>query len=70
MKNLKLIRLERGLSQYELALASEVPRYVIQMAETALKMPSSQQIERIANTLGVSPSTLGKLAPETGLDHE
>lgn len=48
------MRIENGLSQYELALASGVPRYVIQLAENAVKMPTHEQQEQLASVLGIS----------------
>jgi len=53
MNALKLIRIEKGLSQYELALASGVPRYVIQLAETATRLPNVTQQAALADALGV-----------------
>lgn len=58
MNTLKLIRIEKGFSQYELAMASGVPRYVIQLAETAIRLPSSEHQQALAEALGVDIAEL------------
>lgn len=47
------MRIENGLSQYELALASDVPRYIIQLAENAVRMPTDEQQKKLASVLGI-----------------
>lgn len=58
MNKLKLIRLERGLSQFELSYASGVPRYVIQLAENAIRLPSIEHLTRLADVLGIKAQDL------------
>ena len=58
MNKLKLLRIERCLSQTDLAFASNVPRYVISLAESGIKMPCAQHARAIANTLGVGETEI------------
>ena len=58
MNKLKFWRRERGLSQIELSTASQVPRYVIQLAENGLRRPSVRYEQSIAEVLGVSSENL------------
>lgn len=54
MNRLKFWRLERGLSQVELAEASDTPRHVIQLCEQFIRIPSFEYQMAIAESLGVS----------------
>jgi transcriptional regulator with XRE-family HTH domain len=51
MKNLKLLRQDLGLSQYELAGASEVPRWKIQLVEQQIGKFSQEDLEKIEKIL-------------------
>ena len=53
MNKLQFYRVEAGLTQYELAEASLVPRWRIQQAESGILMPDFRQMELLANALGV-----------------
>jgi DNA-binding XRE family transcriptional regulator len=66
VNKIKFIRTELGISQYELALASGVPRYVIQLAEAATCMPDLNQQVALARTLGVSVEDLFTIAVLAG----
>ena len=59
-ENLKRIRLERGLSQEELADLAEVNRNYIGMIERGENSPTVDMIERIAKALGTDPAGLFK----------
>jgi len=69
MNKLRFWRLERGLSPFELAVASNVPRYVIQLAEQGLRHPSSEEQLSLAETLGTATAKLFP-KPKTGLPYE
>ncbi len=53
MNRLRFWRIERGLSQMELAALSAVPRYIIQVAEQGLRLPEKNHQEALASSLGV-----------------
>ena len=54
MNKLKFWRLERGLSQVELADVSGVPRHVVQLSEQGIRRPSADQQLALAEALGVA----------------
>ena len=58
MSKLKLLRIEAGLSQIELSLATGVPRYVIQLAEAGLRLPSNEHQQLLCSCLGASLAIL------------
>lgn len=58
MNKIKLWRLERGLSQVELALSSGIPRYRIQLSENGLLMLSNDELLALGRTLGVQAKEL------------
>jgi transcriptional regulator with XRE-family HTH domain len=58
--NVRRIRLDRGLSQEELAEAAGVHRTYIGMLERAEKNVTIYNIERVATALGVPPDRLLK----------
>lgn len=55
---LREVRLERGLSQEELALACDRHRTYISLLERGMNSPSLRTIMRLADALGVKPSDL------------
>lgn len=55
---LREFRLERGLSQEELALASDRHRTYISLLERGENSPSLRTIVQLAEALGVRPSDL------------
>ena len=57
-RNLRRIRLERGLSQEELADLARVNRNYIGMIERRENSPTVDVIEKIAEALGVDPVRL------------
>lgn len=52
-KNLKELRIKRGLSQEELAELANVHRTYISFLERGLRNPSLLKIEKLANVLDV-----------------
>ena len=59
MKNqLTLWRIERGLSQWELAGASGVPRWAVQLIECGHRLPSPGERTAIACALAVDENHL------------
>ena len=57
-RNLKRLRLERGLSQEALADATGIDRTYVSALEREIYSPSLDMIERLAATLGVSAEAL------------
>lgn len=55
---LKFWRLERQVSQIELAIAAGVPRYRIQFVEQGVSQLSIDEAQRIASILGCKPTDL------------
>ena len=55
---LRSIRLERGLTQEELAVLSGFHRTYISLVERGLKSPSVRAVVRFSDALRVRPSTL------------
>ena len=53
-----LWRIERGLSQWELASASGIPRWTLQLIERGHRAPSSVERETLARTLAVDEEKL------------
>ncbi len=70
MNKLKFLRQERGLSQFELAFASNVPRYVIQLAESATRLPNQEEQQKLAAALGVDEQILFPVVRNQGGCHE
>ena len=58
MNKLRTWRLERGLSQMELADASQVKRWAIQLAESGLRALTPDERLAVAAALGVSEKRL------------
>jgi DNA-binding XRE family transcriptional regulator len=68
MNLLKFYRVESGLSQWELAKASGVPRWAIQLIEQGHRCPSSKERSALASTFAVSEDAL--FAESHGRHHE
>jgi len=54
MQKLKFARQEKKLNQYELAAASGVPRYVIQLCESGVRMPKLTEQCALAEALATT----------------
>ena len=54
MKNLKLYRNEKGITQIRLSIAAEVSQETISAYESGKAMPSVETLIKIADFLGVS----------------
>src|SRR5438874_2649286 len=52
MPKLKFLRTELQISQWELASASGVPRWAIQLIEAGVRLPSSREAMALAEALG------------------
>ena len=59
IKDLRSRRIELGLSQWELALAAEVPRYAIQLAEQGIRGLTVEHVIALAEALGLPPEEGG-----------
>ena len=57
-RNLRELRLARGLSQEQLAAKAEVHRTFVGQVENEAKVPSIDSLVMLANALGVDPSTI------------
>ncbi len=68
MNNLRYWRQEFELSQIELGIAAEIPRYKIQMYENGLAALSPQELERIAGVLNLSVTENGTLMAQRKSD--
>jgi len=58
--NLKMIRLEKGMSQGDICRASGMDRGYISRVESGQKNPTISNLEKIAMALKVSPDELLK----------
>jgi len=58
MSKLKTWRIERNLSQHELAAATGLPRWKIQLIEGGVQHPSPQEADALAAGLGVKVNDL------------
>lgn len=61
---LRELRLERGMSQQELANAGELERTHISALERALRTPSLPTIFKLAEVLNIQPSEFVRLIEE------
>jgi transcriptional regulator with XRE-family HTH domain len=57
-KGLRFWRIERGLSQIELGLASRVGRWAIQLIETNVREATDDELHALSRALGVDPKEL------------
>lgn len=58
MLRLKLLRLHRNLSQWELSRNAEMSQGKYSMVERGLIEPTPEERDRLASALNVSPTTL------------
>jgi transcriptional regulator with XRE-family HTH domain len=57
-RNIKRLRLERGLTQEELAARIRINRNYVGMIERQENSPTVAMLERIAKALGIEPARL------------
>lgn len=59
--NVRRLRLERGLSQEELAFAADMKRSYLSDLERGTRNPSVRALERLADALGVEAAALVRM---------
>lgn len=57
-KNVKRLRLKKGLSQEEFAFEAEIHRTYVSDVERGIRNPTITVVERLAKALGVTPGQL------------
>ncbi len=57
-KNLRVLRKQKGLSQEELAFQAGINRNYVGQIEREEKSPTVDVVEKLSNSLGVSPAVL------------
>jgi transcriptional regulator with XRE-family HTH domain len=57
-RNLRVLRKQKGLTQEELAFQAQINRNYVGQIEREEKSPTVDVIEKLSNSLGVSPSDL------------
>ncbi len=62
-RNLRRLRLERGLSQEALALEAEIARNYMSGLERGVRNPTVLILDRLAHVLGVSISDIVAISP-------
>lgn len=58
MSPIKILRLDRELSQWELGLAARITNYKISQFECGKLTPTPEELQRLADALETSPETL------------
>lgn len=58
MINLKIVRIVRRISQWDLAIRTGIPNYRLSLIETGRKDPTPEELSAIASALGTSVATL------------
>lgn len=58
MINVKLFRIIRKKSQFQVSLASGIPSYRISSIENGRIKPTRKELKRLAETLGTTPDVL------------
>jgi predicted transcriptional regulator len=59
VSKLRARRVELGLSQWELSLACNVPRWAIQLIENGYRAPTVEEVSALSQALCVSPEAMG-----------
>jgi len=70
MLSLKLIRLLRGQSQFDLAIATRIPNYRLSLIENGKAEPCTDELMRLAQALDTSPEQLTKQITEKALSSQ
>ena len=66
MNKAKLWRIERGLSQWELADATGIPRWKLQLFEGGHRLPTQDEINTFAAALNIDPRELFPKSEQLG----
>jgi transcriptional regulator with XRE-family HTH domain len=61
MRDLKVLRVERDLTQYELSSRTSIPQSKLSLIENGLRQPSEEDLGKLASALGVTKRKLGAL---------
>ena len=64
MESLKFFRYLRGKSQFQLSLETSIPSYRLSRLENGKVEPSTDELSRLAQALGVSPEQLQRQISE------
>ena len=64
MLNLKFIRLLRGQSQFDIAIATRIPNYRLSRIENGKAKPSTDELQRLAQALKIPPDQLTRKITE------
>ena len=64
---IEFLRRERELTQWQLGLAAEITNYKISQIECGKLTPTSEELQRLADALEVSPETLTRELSEESL---
>lgn len=68
MISIKILRLVRGKSQFELSLETRIPSYRLSVLESGKAEPRQEELEQIAKALGTTPEFLRKEISERWLE--
>ncbi len=60
MEFIKLLRLLRGKSQFELSLETRIPSYRLSVLENGKAEPKEEELRRLADALETTPEVLRK----------
>lgn len=64
MNRLRAWRIDRNLSQYDLSAVTGIPRWRIQLLESAIQIPNKDEVENLAQALGLKPEDIFMAHPE------
>ena len=67
MLAIKILRLLRKQSQWELGQAAQITNYKISQIECGKLTPTPEELQRLADALGTSPETLTREVSEESL---
>ncbi len=68
MESIKLLRLLRGKSQFELSLETRIPSYRLSVLENGKAEPKEEELRRLADALETTPEVLRKKISEEVLE--
>ncbi len=67
MLAIKILRLLRKKSQWELGQAAQITNYKISQIECGKLMPTTEELQRLADALETSPETITREVSEESL---